>query len=77
VGQRQPPPHLTDTYRQLISHGGGDKGFFQGLGWYRKHFILPASAEGQKVFLEFEGLKQAAHFYLNGKPCRPASPVWR
>jgi beta-galactosidase len=65
-------PHTwndTDTYRQLISHAGGDRGLYQGLGWYRKHFTLPASAEGQKVFLAFDGLKQAAHFYLNGKPC--------
>ncbi len=65
-------PHTwndVDTYRAYISHGRGDMGFFQGLGWYRKHFKLPASAEGRKIFLEFDGLKQAAHFYLNGKPC--------
>ena len=26
--------------------------------WYRKHFILPASTKGQKVFIEFEGARQ-------------------
>ena len=52
----------------MISHGGGDRTYYQGIGWYRKHFKLPAGAEGQKVFLEFEGLKQAARFYLNGQP---------
>ena len=64
-------PHTwndVDTYRALISHGGGDRTYYQGIGWYRKHFKLPAGAEGQKVFLEFEGLKQAARFYLNGQP---------
>jgi beta-galactosidase len=64
-------PHTwndVDTYRKLISHGGGDQGFFQGIGWYRKHFKLPATAEGQKIFLEFEGMRQAARFYLNGQP---------
>src|SRR5208283_1326884 len=35
---------------------------------YRKHFKLPAGADGQKVFLEFDGLRQAAHFFLNGQP---------
>ena len=40
----------------------------RGIGWYRKHFKLPASAEGRKVFLEFEGLRQAGHFFLNGQP---------
>jgi beta-galactosidase len=65
-------PHTwndVDTYRALISHAGGDRsGFYQGIGWYRKHFKLPAGTEGEKVFIEFEGLKQAAHFFLNGKP---------
>jgi len=64
-------PHTwndVDSYRMLISHGGGDQGLYEGIGWYRKHFKLPAGSEGRKIFLEFEGLKQAAHFYLNGKP---------
>ena len=34
---------------------------------YRKHFKLPVSANGQKVFLEFEGIRQAGDFYLNGQ----------
>ncbi|BAV07122.1 beta-galactosidase [Filimonas lacunae] len=38
-----------------------------GIAWYRKHFKLPAAAKGQKVFLEFEGIRQAGEFYLNGK----------
>lgn len=64
-------PHTwndVDTYRAYISHPGGDQTFYQGIGWYRKHFKLPAGSEGNKIFLEFEGLRQAARFYLNGKP---------
>src|SRR5688572_16711186 len=38
-----------------------------GIAWYRKHFKLPASAKGQKIFLEFEGIRQAGDFYLNGQ----------
>lgn len=38
-----------------------------GVAWYRKHFTLPASARGQKVFLEFEGARQAAEVFVNGK----------
>jgi hypothetical protein len=38
-----------------------------GIAWYRKTFTLPASAKGQKIFLEFEGIRQAGDFYLNGK----------
>lgn len=38
-----------------------------GIAWYRKHFKLPASARGKKVFLEFEGARQAAEVFVNGK----------
>lgn len=36
--------------------------------WYRKHFRLPASDKGKKVFVEFEGVRMGADFYLNGHP---------
>jgi beta-galactosidase len=38
-----------------------------GVAWYRKRFTLPASARGGKVFIEFEGARQAAEVYVNGK----------
>ncbi len=57
-----------DTYRSFISHSGGDQSEkLFGVGWYRKHFKLPISANGQKVFLQFDGMRQAGHFFLNGK----------
>lgn len=34
--------------------------------WYRKHFSIPASSSKQKVFIEFEGVRQRGDFYLNG-----------
>lgn len=64
-------PHTwndVDSYRSLISHSGGDRGAFSGIGWYRKHFKLLAGAKDGKVFLEFEGLKQAGRFFVNGQP---------
>ena len=63
-------PHTwndVDSYDEIISHSGGEKHLYMGIGWYRKHFKLPASAKDGKVFLEFEGLKQAARFWVNGK----------
>jgi beta-galactosidase len=65
-------PHTwneTDSYRAYISHSGGDQSETHfGIGWYRKHFRLPPGAEGGKVFLEFDGLRQAARFFVNGQP---------
>ena len=34
--------------------------------WYRKHFKIPAQFSGKKVFIEFEGVRQAGEFYVNG-----------
>lgn len=38
-----------------------------GVAWYRKHFTLPDSAAGQRVLIEFEGIRQGGEFYVNGK----------
>ena len=35
--------------------------------WYRKHFRLPANSKNKKVFVEFEGVRQGADFYINGE----------
>ena len=63
-------PHTyndVDSYTAIISHSGGDRKAWTGITWYRKHFKLPAGAKDGKVFLEFEGLKQAGRFWVNGK----------
>jgi len=63
-------PHTyndVDSYTDFISHSGGDRHAWTGVAWYRKHFKLPASAKDGKVFLEFEGLKQAGRFWVNGQ----------
>ncbi|WP_374163704.1 sugar-binding domain-containing protein [Arcticibacter sp. MXS-1] len=38
-----------------------------GIAWYRKHFTVPKEARGGKIFIEFEGVRQAGEFYINGK----------
>jgi|GEM_PF-1439715 len=53
-----------DHYDTWVS-GSGDYGF-AGKTWYRKHFKLDATLAGRKVLLEFEGVRQAASFYING-----------
>jgi beta-galactosidase len=63
-------PHTfndVDSYTGFISHSGGDRRAWSGVVWYRKHFKLPGGAKDGKVFLEFEGLKQAGRFWVNGK----------
>src|ERR1035438_4766469 len=64
-------PHTfndVDSFRQIINHSGGDRGTHKRLAWYRKNFKLPAKLAGDKIFLEFEGMRQAGDIFLNGKP---------
>jgi beta-galactosidase len=56
-----------DSFRRIISHSGGDRGTYKGLAWYRKHFKLPSRLAGNRIFLEFEGMRQAGDIFLNGK----------
>jgi len=62
-------PHTfndVDSYDHIISHSGGDRHAWAGVVWYRKHFQLPDRDAADKVFLEFQGIRQAAHFWVNG-----------
>lgn len=45
----------------------GERSMFTGKTWYRKHFKLNKEYENKKVFIEFEGIRQAADVYINGK----------
>ncbi|WP_313032871.1 glycoside hydrolase family 2 protein [Massilia alkalitolerans] len=38
-----------------------------GVAWYRKRFSVKDLKPGQKVFLEFEGARQAAEVFVNGR----------
>ncbi len=50
-----------DAYaRDIVDHSTG-------IAWYRKHFQLQALQPDQKVFVEFEGARQAAEVWVNGK----------
>ena len=55
-----------DSFDEIIKRGG-EPTLYMGSACYRKHFKLPANAKGNKVFIEFEGMRQAARFFINGK----------
>ena len=38
-----------------------------GTGWYRKHFIVPASARGKQLVVQFDGAMSNSTVWLNGK----------
>lgn len=40
---------------------------YQGIGWYRKHFSIPVSDAGKRIFIDFDGAMAYAQIWLNGK----------
>ena len=49
------------------SPGGTGAGALNGgIGWYRKSFTLPADAQGQRVFVQFDGVYMDSEVWLNG-----------
>ena len=41
--------------------------FYEGYGWYRKHFTVPAGWQGKTITLEFDGVFQVAELFVNGE----------
>lgn len=75
-------PDFDDSaWRQLdLPHDWGIEGPFKqeypgdtgklpwwGVGWYRKHFTIPAEDQGQKIFLDIDGAMSYATVWLNGR----------
>jgi beta-galactosidase len=40
---------------------------WQGIGWYRKHFVIPSEDRGKRIFIDFDGAMANAEIWLNGK----------
>lgn len=63
-------PHTyndTDTFDNFMEGGhNGERNMFTGKTWYRKSFKLEKEFLDKKVFIEFEGIRQAAEVYING-----------
>jgi beta-galactosidase len=63
-------PHTfndVDTFDDYsLGHHDGEENQWRGTVWYRKHFRLPESDAGKKVFIEFESVRQIADVYING-----------
>ena len=46
------------------SDGGGN--YYRGIGWYRRHYTVPAAYAGKQLFLQFAGANQVADVWVNG-----------
>jgi beta-galactosidase len=48
--------------------GGAGAFLPTGVGWYRKHFTLPAADSAKHIFVEFDGVMANSDVYINGTP---------
>lgn len=39
---------------------------WKGIGWYRKHFVVPANDKGRQLYLDFDGAMANAEVWING-----------
>lgn len=62
--------HSTLAFGQpvLFNNRQAQGNLARNVGWYRKHFALPAEWAGDVVFLYVEGIFHVSQFYLNGVP---------
>jgi beta-galactosidase len=61
-------PHDYVVAGTFSQKANGDHGFLPvEVGWYRKTISVPATAQGNRVWLEFDGVYRDSKFWLNGK----------
>lgn len=58
---------LPHAWNENEAYKVGIKELSDSVIWYRKTFSLPRDAEGKRVFIEFEGARQAAEVTVNGQ----------
>jgi beta-galactosidase len=62
-------PHdwaIEGPFDEKAPAGGAGAFLPGGVGWYRKHFVLPASAASRRVFVEFDGVMANSQVWING-----------
>lgn len=55
-------PH---TWNATDGSDGGNN-YYRGIGWYRRHYAVPAADAGKQLYLQFAGANQVADVWVNG-----------
>lgn len=60
------PVSLPHIMQLEPKHCGGNS-IYDGIGWYRRYFKMPAKYKGKRIVVEFEGVMNHCEVYLNGE----------
>lgn len=55
-------PHVMRIEEKYVGKGG----VYQGIGWYRRYFRIPAAYKGKRICICFEGVQMNCAVFLNG-----------
>jgi beta-galactosidase len=62
-------PHdwsIEEPFAKTNKTGGAGGWAAHGVGWYRKHLVLPAEQKDKRVYVEFDGVMQNSEVWING-----------
>lgn len=59
--------HLPHTWNAMDGQDGPATPYYRGVGWYRKHYDVPATLQGQRLYLQFDGANILTDVWVNGK----------
>ena len=57
---------LPHTWNALDGQDGGNN-YYRGIGWYRKHVVIPSGFAGKIVYLKIGAANTSATVYINGQ----------
>lgn len=62
-------PHdwsIEGTFSDKNNTTQAEGGLPAGIGWYRKNFVIPKSAQNKQVFIDFDGIYRNSEVWING-----------
>lgn len=63
---------LPNAFNETEAFARDIKQLSTGITWYRKHFQVPPNTPRGRALLEFEGVRQAAEVWVNGRSVAPS-----
>lgn len=66
LDERWPTVNLPHTWNAADAHDA-ERGYYTGVGWYRKTMRTPSGTGKTRWFLKFEGANHSASLYVNGR----------
>jgi beta-galactosidase len=58
---------LPHTWNAMDGQDGPTTPYYRGVGWYRRHLMVPGDLAGKRLYLQFDGANILTDVWVNGK----------